>query len=812
MPFAMSEYEKLGLFYLGRNYDLAGAKPTDEAFLYDSADLLTHAVCIGMTGSGKTGLCLDLIEEAAIDGVPVIAIDPKGDIANLLLTFPNLAADEFRPWVSEDDAKRAGVTPDQFAQSESKRWQDGLAAWGQDAQRVRRLKQSAEFVVYTPGSTAGRSVSIVGSLAAPSQSVRDDADSFKERINSTAGPLLAMLGVDTDPLKSREHILLAKILEQSWTEGKDLALSDLIQLIQKPSFNTIGALDLESFFPAKERFAFAMSINNMLAAPGFGSWLKGDPLSIDTFLYNSSGRPKISIFSIAHLSDSERMFFVTILLSQLVSWMRGQSGVTSLRAILYMDEIFGFFPPVANPPSKTPLLTLLKQARAFGLGIVLASQNPVDLDYKGLSNAGTWFIGRLQTERDKNRVLDGLEGAASEAGAKFDRGAMERTLASLGRRIFLVNNVHSDEQKIIESRWALSYLRGPLTKAQIKTLMSGTRPIERRRATEVEPVKSVGAVASAPPVVQGESAVKPALPPGVEEFFLAATKTGELIYKPMVVGVATVRFVDAKAKLDQTSEKVFLVDVMDAPVALNWSDAVEQRFSVNELSSSRPASAKYLPIAPAASKAQQYKTWSKDLADWLVSRQKFYLLTSPSSGVYSLANESERQFRIRLGELLSESRDKAVQELRARYATKISSMEMKVMKAQQKLDKEKQQSNQSNMEAAISIGATVLGAFTGRRSLGRGAATAAKGAARAVGQNQDIAIAEQTLAAYREQFDQLQTEFAEEMSKVRAQYEARTENFETVAFSPKKANVSVRMVALVWAPNLKADRALAPSW
>ena len=533
MPFTVNDFEKLGVFYLGRRFDAVAGKPTDELFLYDSNDLLTHALCIGMTGSGKTGLCLDLIEEAAIDGVPVIAIDPKGDISDLLLTFPNLSKEEFLPWVSEEDARRAQCTTEEFAQRESKRWTEGLAGWQQDAARVKRLHESADFAVYTPGSSAGLPVSIVGSLSAPDLTTRDDRDAYKERINSTAGPLLAMLGLDTDPLKSREHILLATILEKSWSAGKDLEFADLIQLVQKPPVRTIGALDLESFFPEKARFEFAMSINNLLAAPGFESWLEGAPLSIDQFLYSKTGKPKVSIFSIAHLSDSERMFFVTLLLSQLVSWMRSQSGVTSLRAILYMDEIFGFFPPVSNPPSKLPLLTLLKQARAFGIGVVLASQNPVDLDYKGLANAGTWFIGRLQTERDKLRVLDGLEGAASEVGTKFDRQAMERTLAGLSRRIFLVNNVHSDKHEVIETRWTLSYLRGPLTKSQIKKMMTGRKLSDTSSGIEdcgdkkniSADVSSLTSQATTVAKSNGaarsfELGVKPSLPPGIPEYFL----------------------------------------------------------------------------------------------------------------------------------------------------------------------------------------------------------------------------------------------------------------------------------------------------
>ncbi|HEX4899281.1 MAG TPA: DUF87 domain-containing protein, partial [Pyrinomonadaceae bacterium] len=467
----MQDFEKLGVFYLGRPYDLKSKKPKNGLLLYDSKDLVTHAVCVGMTGSGKTGLCMALLEEAAIDGIPAIVIDPKGDLANLLLTFPALKPEDFAPWINEDDAQKKGLSPADYATQQAGFWEKGLAEWGQDRDRIKRLREAAEFRVYTPGSNSGIPVSVLKSFAAPPATIREDNELMRERVNTTATSLLGLLGIDADPIKSREHILLSNILNNAWAGGNDLDIAALIQQIQTPPLTRIGVMDLDSFFPAKDRFELAMSLNNLLAAPGFSSWMEGDPLDVQQILYGPAGKPRVSIFSIAHLSDAERMFFVSLLLNQTLGWMRTQSGTTSLRAILYMDEIFGYFPPVANPPSKLPLLTLLKQGRAFGLGVVLATQNPVDLDYKGLSNTGTWFIGRLQTENDKNRVLEGLEGVAAGSDLKFDRQQMEETLAGLSSRIFLLNNVHDDGPEVFESRWAMSYLRGPLTRSQIKTLM-----------------------------------------------------------------------------------------------------------------------------------------------------------------------------------------------------------------------------------------------------------------------------------------------------------------------------------------------------
>ncbi|MCA9195081.1 MAG: ATP-binding protein, partial [Planctomycetales bacterium] len=460
----LPDYERLGSFYLGRKYELVGNRLMPDRILYDAKDLTTHMLCVGMTGSGKTGLCLSLLEEAGIDGIPAICLDPKGDLGNLLLTFPNLAAADFLPWLEASEAQRKGLSLEEYAAETAAKWQAGLESWDQDGDRIRRFRDNVDIAIYTPGSNAGIPLTVLKSFDAPPASVMDDADVYRERITGAASGLLTLLGMEADPLTSREHILLANIFDNAWRKGLNLDLPTLIRSIQNPSVQKIGVFDLESFFPASDRLRLSMSLNNLLASPSFSGWLEGQTLDMRSLMYTPQGKPRISIISIAHLSDSERMFFVTILLNELLGWMRMQPGTSSLRALFYMDEVFGYFPPTAKPPSKSPMLVLLKQARAFGLGICLATQNPVDLDYKGLSNIGTWFLGRLQTQRDKDRVLDGLEGAAAQTGTRFDRAAMEQTLAALGNRVFLMNNVHDDFPTIFQSRWALSYLRGPLSR------------------------------------------------------------------------------------------------------------------------------------------------------------------------------------------------------------------------------------------------------------------------------------------------------------------------------------------------------------
>jgi hypothetical protein len=557
---AVPGYETLGAFYLGRPRPMAAAEPAAPAageppalpLLYDSRDLLTHAVCVGMTGSGKTGLLIGLLEEAAIDGIPALVIDPKGDLANLLLTFPELRPADFAPWVDADAAARAGLTLEAFAAREAEGWRRGLAAWDQDGGRIARLRAAADFAIYTPGSEAGLQISILSSLAPPPPEVLADGDLLRERIGTLVASLLALLGVDSDPLQGREAILLASVFDAAWRSGRTLDLASLIQQVQQPPLERVGVMDLETFFPARERFALAMAFNNLLGSPGFAAWLRGDPLDVDRLLYTPAGKPRVAVFSIAHLPDRERMFFVALLLNQLLGWMRGRSGTSSLRAILAMDEVFGYMPPVAEPPSKRPLLTLLKQGRAFGLGVVLATQNPVDLDYKGLANVGTWMLGRLQTERDKQRLMDGLEGAA--AGGGFDRARTAQILSGLASRVFLLHNVHDEAPALFETRWTLSYLRGPLTRPEIKRLMDPAKP-----AAATAPAGPAAAAPAAAPAGPGLPSA-PVLPPDVPQSFLPVrAKPDGVVYDPRLFAIAALHYADAKRGIAHTEELSLLV-------------------------------------------------------------------------------------------------------------------------------------------------------------------------------------------------------------------------------------------------------------
>ena len=805
------DFEKLGVFYLGRPYDMAAKQAKPGWLLYDSKDLVTHAVCVGMTGSGKTGLCLSLLEEAAIDNIPAIIIDPKGDLGNLMLTFPGLKAEEFQPWINEDDARKKGLSPADFAKAQAELWTKGLAGWQQDGARIQRLRDAADVAIYTPGSNAGLPVSILKSFAAPAADVREDAELFRERISTTVTSLLGLLGIEADPIQSREHILLSTILDHSWRNEEDLDLAALIHAIQAPPVTKIGVMDVDSFFPSKDRFALAMKLNNLLAAPGFQSWLEGEALDIQSLLYTPAGKPRLAIFSIAHLNDAERMFFVTLLLSQMVGWMRAQSGTTSLRALLYMDEIFGYFPPVANPPSKLPLMTLLKQARAFGLGVVLATQNPVDLDYKGLANTGTWFIGRLQTERDKARVLEGLEGASSSAGKKFDKGRMEQTLAGLGNRIFLMNNVHEDEPVVFETRWCLSYLRGPLTRTQIKQLMDSQRAAHA--ATAVAP--------AARSAKSAKGGARPILPPDVPQQFVplrgSKPEGSEFLYAPMLLGSAQIRFSDTKSGIDQTQEVTVLAPMNDGAVPVDWDHAVAAELAVADLEQSPEGNAQFLPFPASAGKAKSYADWSKDFGGWLFRTQKLELLKSPTTKVVSKPGESERDFRVRLQQSGRELRDKAAESLRQKYAPKITTLQDRIRRAEQMKAKQQAESRSSQVQAAISVGASILGAFLGRKTIsatniGR-ATTAIKSAGRVMKESQDVGYAEENVAALQQQLADLETQFKTESDALAAATDPLNEKLEAISIKPSKSNIAVKLVALAWTPHWRdAKGDVTPAW
>jgi len=804
----VSDFERLGSFYLGRLLRDDGSVGP-EPLLYEAKDLTTHAVCLGMTGSGKTGLCVSLLEEAGLDGIPALAIDPKGDLGNLLLTFPSLSPEEFRPWIDETEAARAGRSPEEHAVATAEHWRRGLAESGQDGARIRRLRESADLALYTPGSRAGRPLSVLRSLAAPAGPARSDpqaSEALADRAASAASGLLALIGSEADPLRSREHILLVKLIEAAWSAGRHLDLAELIRRVQAPPFERVGVFDLESFYPAKERLALATALNHLLASSGFAAWMEGEPLEIARLLHTPDGRPRISILSIAHLDDHERMFFVTLLLGELVAWMRAQPGTQSLRALLYFDEVMGFLPPTAAPASKAALLTLLKQARAFGLGVVLATQNPVDLDYKALGNAGTWLLGRLPTERDQARVLDGLEGSAALRGG-FDRAAVGRQLAGLGKREFLLHSVHEDAPVRFRTRFALSYLRGPLTLEEIARLQPQPEPAPAAARADAGPPREV----QPSPLAE----TRPVLPAGLDEHFVAAASErpagARLLYRPALLGVAALRYANARVGVDHF-ERVALLRELDG--AASWEGAREADPARLALAGEPQPGAAFAALPPGLGRGSAERL-AKALGAHVQRARPLVLFRSPATKLVSRPGEADGAFRVRAREALHERRDAALEQLRARYAPRLARAEQRVRSRNEALERQRSQRTSAGVGAAISVGATVLGALFGRKlgsagTVGR-AASAARGATRTAQEHGDVARAREAAAAAEAELAALDAEFRAETAQLRET--AVDETLAELVLRPRRSDTQVERVALLWRPYwLGADGLARPAF
>ena len=775
----MIDFERLGKLYLGRRFEPDRGEPSETPVLYDSKDLTTHAVCVGMTGSGKTGLCIDLLEEAGIDGIPALCIDPKGDLGNLMLTFPELRPSDFEPWIEPAEAERQGRSVDEQAQAVAALWRRGLASWGQDGARIARFKDAVDVGIYTPGSSAGRPLRVLASFDPPRGKANEDWQ--RDQIMGAVSSLLVLVGIEPDPVNSKEHILLSNLLSHAWSNGESLDLSDLIRGISEPPFDRIGVMDLETFYPASDRQKLAMRINGVLASPGFAAWLEGEPLDIQRLLWTEQGKPRIAILSIAHLSETERMFFVSTLLNRVVSWMRTQSGTSSLRAILYMDEVFGFLPPVAEPPSKTPLLTLLKQARAYGLGVVLATQNPVDLDYKALSNCGTWFLGRLQTERDVARVIDGLQGASSGTGAAIDRGETTRLLAGLRSRVFILHNTHDEGHVLFQTRWAMSYLRGPLTRQEIRRL---SPPGERGAPSPPKKAQaSRGAAAS--------KGTRPVFPAGVEEVFLS-DEPGT--YRPYLAASVSLHYRRASQGLDTWEQYMVL-----APLEEGSPFAELEFFAPGDLGLDHDAPDESVFVAPpsgAVGKAR-FRSYAKQVKTQLYKDRPKILWRCKALKLHSKPDETKAELSARVQLATREKRDAAVDALRARFAKKAERMAERICRAEGRVEREQSQYDQQKLQAGISMGAGILGAILGGRGVGRFTA-AARGAGRVAREREDVRRAEEEVRELEEARQALEVAVEEEVRALRARMESQAPEVEEVTVRPIKSDIRVSNLKLAW--------------
>ena len=801
--------ERQGEFYLGKYID--GSGELGEHVRYDAKDLTTHGVCVGMTGSGKTGLCISLLEEAALDGVPALCIDPKGDLGNLLLTFPELAPSDFQPWIDPADAERKGKSVEEQAAATSELWRSGLAKWDQSGERIRALRDRVDLAIYTPGSSAGMPLSVLKGLNAPPEGSDDEA--LRERVLATVSGILALVGIEADPVQSREHVFLSNIVHRAWAEGSDLAIGELIRRILEPPFSQIGVLDVESFFPSKDRQGLAMKLNALLASPSFAGWLEGEALDVQKLLYTDEGKPRICVLSIAHLSDAERMFFVTLLLGEVVAWMRAQAGTSSLRALIYMDEVVGFLPPVAEPPSKKPLMTLLKQARAFGVGCLLATQNPVDVDYKALSNCGTWFLGRLQTERDVDRVIDGLMGAAQVAGQSFDPKSARATLAGLESRVFLMNNVHDAGPRLFRTRWALSYLRGPLTRQQIGTLMAERKAALASKTTEVrdpesEETKVETTADAADTIVDGgavegardtlvDQLARPVVPEHIEELFWPGAATH---YEPALFAWTNLHYSRARAELDHWYHPLVAAPLVDVAPSEVWK-GLRSLDASTALVEGPSEGATFGELPRGALTKARVRTLTSALKSHCYTQQPLIIGQCKALKLWSRIDESREEFGARVAQAVEADLVERLEKVYEKHAKRIEKVEAKLDKAKQKVGVEEGQLERQKLDSNLSMGTAVLSAVFGRGSISGHARRAASSAKRV----QKVKKEERDVARARAAVEKLEDELAEAQNAGNAALDEErakpAPTIDEVRIAPRKSDIEVERLSLVWVPS-----------
>lgn len=777
------DYENLKLFYIGKE------KIDEQNFaplVYKNKDLTTHAAIIGMTGSGKTGLGISLLEEAAIDNIPSIIIDPKGDMGNLLLTFPNLQGSDFEPWIEEQDAINNGLSISEMALKTAQLWKSGVEADFQNQERIKKLKNSADFTIYTPGSNAGVQISILSSFKAPSIEVLEDSELLVSLINSTVSSILSLID-EKDDSSSKEFILISTIFMNSYSKQKDLSLEELITHIITPPFSKIGIFDLETFFPQNERLKLALKLNTIIANPSFKSWIEGEPLNISNLLYDESGKAKVSIFSIAHLNDSQRMFFVSLLLNQMVSWMRRQEGTTSLKALLYMDEIFGYFPPNSNPPSKQPMLTLLKQARSFGVGIILSTQNPVDIDYKGLANIGTWFIGRLQTKQDKEKVIDGLSSAVE---GKIDKNKMENLLSNLEKRTFIMKNINEDGIKIFQTRWTLSYLKGPITKEQIKFLMAN-KNINSISKPETQKIKIE--------ITNRQNSPKALIPNILEQKYLYTSQNEKFYLQGYLVFKCSVHFSDTAKNIDLTNELNYRFYLQKETSNVNFEEIEE--FKENSFETNERVNSNYYETPIFIQNEKELKQIQKDFTDFIYRNSKLSLFKNEELKIISKQNESLTNFKIRIQDRLNEKIDEQIESLQEKFSKTNDSIDDKLNKLFDKLGKEQLQASTTTTDTIISIGTSLLGAFFGKSTtastLGK-VASSARGATKILKEKSDVKYVESEIQQLQIEKEELQKTLEDEIEKINTENKISNFQIEEIFIKPKRTDIYNIKLEILW--------------
>ena len=816
-------------FYLGRVFDTVQAKTTAQPLLYDPVNLTTHAVVTGMTGSGKTGLCIGLLEEAALQGFPAIMIDPKGDLGNLMLHFPDQQARDFEPWIDPETARREGKSVPALATETAQRWRAGLAEWGLGREQLLALRDAVDYTLYTPGSTAGVPVSILTSFQSPGLPWDENREVLREKIASTVTALLGLIGLNEfDPLRSREHILLSNILEAAWSKNAPLDMAELILLVQNPPFERMGAFSVDSFFPPKERKDLALLLNNFLAAPSFQTWLEGEPLDVEKMLYRADGKPRHSIFYLAHLNDSERMFFSTLLFAAVEAWMRTQRGTSGLRALLYFDEILGYLPPMHNPSSKPILLRMLKQARAFGVGMLLATQNPVDLDYKALSNAGTWFIGRLQTEQDKQRLLDGLR----SAGGELDTGQINRLISGLQKRVFLLHNVHTPVPQLFQTRWTLNYLAGPVTRAQIPDLnrlagvgkpVAAGKPFSNGfnlRGVSIEDTQPIPlrprAAASAPPLsAEGFSLTRPDIPPGLGEFFLPADwgvsqsasaanlsqslplSPEGLTYRPALLAQAQVRYHSVRYMLDYSQRLSVLVTALDGRI-VRWEEQAWRVYPLDLLQTQALPQARFAPLPGWLADARRITSLQKDFVNWVYRSGKIMIKANTALKSYADPEATLADFREQCSQVAREGMRAEVEKINRKYETLLTTLRQKLSRKKSDEREQRTEADQRKMEQFSASGELLLSIFSKRK---RSLSSSLAKRRLADQARSDLEQIRKEVDLLEDQIKSAESDQRRQVNEAQQRWAELVNDVVEVPIAPLKKDIFLEIYGVAWLPN-----------
>ncbi len=770
-------YEKLGLFYLGKDVDKNSMEATDALTLLKNKNFTTHATIIGMTGSGKTGLGVGIIEEAALDNIPSIVIDPKGDMGNLCLVDSTFSGKAFEPWV-EDEAKAKEKDVASYASKIAQMWKSGIESWGQNVERAAKL-QAVPKTIYTPGSSAGVAINIMSSLDTPPAEVMEDSDTFASYLKSTTTSLLSLIGINADPLDSKEYILLAQIITKSWIAAENLSIEVLIGKIINPNFKKIGVLPLDDFYPQDARFKLATKFNSLLASPTFSLWLQGDNLDIQKLLYDENGKAKVAIFSISHLNDDERMFFVTLLLNKYIAWMRRQSGTSALKTLLYMDEIYGFFPPTKNPPSKEPMLLLLKQARAFGVGVVLSTQNPVDLDYKGLSNIGTWFIGRLQTTQDIERVIDGLGG---KVGSSFDKNEIKTILANLKKRTFFLKSAHLEDIRLFSTRWVLSYLKGPLKRDEISRLMQSQK--EAQNITVASVAKQNQKKSDFESYQNIDSSIPQYFEPDTAQTHTFLATLGAKV---------SIHFYSQRKGIDEEREHILSLPLDAKQQSIDWEEANAEDEDFENYPHRAPAEAKFQILPDLILKDKGLNRAIRELKETLYREQHLELMRSKSPKLESKVDESLSDFKVRLKDILDDKKEMEIDKLQTRYSKKEKTLLARLSRAKERVEKESSDSTSSMIEAGIAV----LGALFGRSSPTKIGRAVSKGS-KILKERGDMSRAEERMVAIQDDIEALEYELEDKIDALSEKYNVDSCEIETYTMKPRKTDIDVKSCAIVW--------------